>query len=341
MLTLLIFLFCLAAVITAWGIMSNYRAATYERLSYSVIVACRNEEENLPRLIESLKKIEYDKSKYEIILVDDNSWDNTWQIMQASGLKCLKAEYTYGLRGKKAALQTGAMQAKYDYLALTDADCVVPPDWLSSYNRFFEENTALVVGYSPEVTKDFWQKMKYKATALAFAATTGLSMPYSCTGRNLALRKKHFFAVGGYLKLKKFLAGDDKYLLQLFAKAKYSIHYNFDTSVLTFPAKQKKEQDKRRYGKFLHSRFIILWLGFCMGVFLLFLPYLVFKRPWYLIYYALSVDLVWFVNDMFHQEKHNYKEFLLAPFLPYLIAFFTIKGFFSSWTWKERNSSIS
>ena len=46
----------------------------------SVVVAARNEENNIPVLIEALKNQNYDKDNYELIIVDDFSTDNTFSI---------------------------------------------------------------------------------------------------------------------------------------------------------------------------------------------------------------------------------------------------------------------
>ncbi|MGB4308918.1 MAG: glycosyltransferase, partial [Candidatus Cloacimonadaceae bacterium] len=94
----------------------------------SVIVAARDEEHNLPRLLKSLDKLNYPKDLYEVIIINDHSTDGTLEILANH-----KADYNFhyidwqgeqeGVTGKKAALLQGINAAKHDILAFTDADC--------------------------------------------------------------------------------------------------------------------------------------------------------------------------------------------------------------------------
>lgn len=102
--------------------------------SISVVVAARNEQENLRQALESLLRMDYDD--YEVIVVDDRSTDRTADILE----KC-SAEHSMltvlhvdqlpsGWLGKNHAQWRGAQRANGEYLLFTDADVSMDPGTL-------------------------------------------------------------------------------------------------------------------------------------------------------------------------------------------------------------------
>jgi glycosyltransferase involved in cell wall biosynthesis len=92
----------------------------------SVVVPAYNEEENIVACLESLNRQTLPRSEYEIIVVDGNSKDRTRE------LAAPHADLVFIQTSKRVggARNDGAMQAKGEIIATTDADCVVPPEWL-------------------------------------------------------------------------------------------------------------------------------------------------------------------------------------------------------------------
>jgi glycosyltransferase involved in cell wall biosynthesis len=89
----------------------------------SVVVACRNEQENLQNLLICLDEQDYPEDLFEIIIVDDNSTDKTYQIASASdGPGKRIVLYNEG-NGKKMAIRTGISAASGILIITTDADC--------------------------------------------------------------------------------------------------------------------------------------------------------------------------------------------------------------------------
>ncbi|PYM04307.1 MAG: glycosyl transferase, partial [Verrucomicrobia bacterium] len=93
--------------------------------SVSVIVCSYNAGATLRPCLESLGKIDY--PKFEIVLVDDGSTDNTAQI--AAGFPNVRYVHQPN-RGLSVARNTGAAAARGEVLAYTDADCMADVDWL-------------------------------------------------------------------------------------------------------------------------------------------------------------------------------------------------------------------
>ena len=100
-------------------------------LSVSVVIACKDEETNLPILLSCLQIQSY--KHFELILVNDHSTDATMSVMEAAralflNIKVINAE----LCGKKNALKEGITAAVGSLIITTDADCTPGPDWLKA-----------------------------------------------------------------------------------------------------------------------------------------------------------------------------------------------------------------
>ncbi|RMG82864.1 MAG: glycosyltransferase, partial [Bacteroidetes bacterium] len=120
--------------------------STTDTKKISLVVPFRNEEKNLKALIESLLKINYPKDCYEVIFVNDNSDDNSEEIIYSLLQHTTsKIQYSlYRLREnssrkalKKKALITGVEHARFSIIATTDADCIIPENWFAAISKIF------------------------------------------------------------------------------------------------------------------------------------------------------------------------------------------------------------
>ena len=88
-----------------------------------MIVACRNEEEKLPLLLDCIARQDYPKELFEVIIVDDNSTDKTFEIAsEFAGSTKLIVLNNKG-NGKKQAVRTGIEASSGNLIITTDADC--------------------------------------------------------------------------------------------------------------------------------------------------------------------------------------------------------------------------
>lgn len=214
----------------------------YQDFSYpfcSVIIAARNEEENIEKTIQSLVSQHYPADCFEIIIVDDHSTDNTLQKLQNCATKysqliVLSSPTEYC--GKKHALQFGLEHAQGELLLFTDADCTLNEHWIESYVSFSQKNQGnLFFGnVIPNISSQ--STLVEKCVALDFigilSIQNGLAInghPFSCNGANMCITKK--FYNEAYDTNNTFSSGDDVFLLH---KAKQldqtKIHYITDNN---------------------------------------------------------------------------------------------------------------
>lgn len=107
--------------------------------SISIIIPARNEQSNLPNILEDLKKQDY--KIHEIICVDDDSTDSTAEIIKKSGSKYLNIHsLPEGWKGKTWACQNGAKIATGDILLFIDADVRFSSSAVKSLINHFEKN---------------------------------------------------------------------------------------------------------------------------------------------------------------------------------------------------------
>lgn len=115
----------------------------------SVIVPAYNEEKNIKACITGLQTQTY-TGDYEIIVVDNGSTDQTASIARRSGANVLSEKR----KGQVFALIRGIKQSRSEIIALTDADTLVPADWLDRFVEVFQNNPEAVCVGGPVVYYD-------------------------------------------------------------------------------------------------------------------------------------------------------------------------------------------
>ena len=101
----------------------------------SVVVPTYNEEQNIERCLRSLADQTVPRDSYEIIVVDGNSKDRTRELAEPLADKV----FIQTSKRVGGARNDGAMAASGDIVATTDADCILPQDWVERIGRNFAE----------------------------------------------------------------------------------------------------------------------------------------------------------------------------------------------------------
>ena len=212
----------------------------------SVIIAARNEEENIGKLLESLEVQNYPDSLFEVIVVDDHSTDNTVAIVQNYAfVKLIRLQADKINSYKKKAIETGIAAAKGDLIVTTDADCTVNENWLKTIATFKEKTDAVFVA-APVAMQNRWTLLQIFQT-LDFLVLQGITaasvqkrIHNMCNGANLAYERKAFFEVDGFTGIDHIASGDDMLLMQKISNhfpAKISYLLSKDAIVTTQTAK--------------------------------------------------------------------------------------------------------
>lgn len=255
----LIYLLVVAGFIRGWHKLIPFKyKQTTGSTAVSIIVAARNEADNIHRTIEALLAQDYNKALTEIIFIDDHSTDNTAQIVRsyaASGVKLISLKENQALNSyKKKAIQTAIGQSTGDLIITTDADCRMGTAWLTTIIAFYEEKRYKMI--SSPVAYDEEKSFFERAQSLEFlyliglgASTIGNKKPSTCNGANLAYEKAAFYEVGGFQGIDDLASGDDELLLHKIA-ARYNNHIGF----LRSPDAMVYTHAKPNLGEFLQQR---------------------------------------------------------------------------------------
>jgi len=124
--------------------------------SVSVIIAVFNEEEVIEDTIKNLLKLEYESEKLEIIIIDDNSTDNTLSILKKyeNQIRVIQRGPNV-IKGKPAALNDLIPTLSSDLVAIFDCDSLPKSDFiLRGVKHFQKENVALVQGRNIEYNQN-------------------------------------------------------------------------------------------------------------------------------------------------------------------------------------------
>lgn len=195
------------------------------KTSYTIVVPFRNEAKNLNNLLNSLSNLNYPKELIEIIMIDDDSKDNSSSIFIRWRMKNDEIDTTLleNLRlsnsPKKDAITRAIPIVKNQWIITTDADCEVKPNWLLTYDNYIQNNNFEMIA-APVVykTKNNWFHHFQQLDLLSLQGTTigsfGIGKPFMCNGANFAYTKKLFQELDGFEGNNSFSSGDDVFLLQ-------------------------------------------------------------------------------------------------------------------------------
>lgn len=218
----------------------------------SVVICFRNEEENIPRLIQSLQTQSYPREYFEIIAVNDHSTDNTQKLLMDAQAE-LPNLRIYSLskidRGKKKALLRGVQMAQGVVIAATDADCLLPQGWLTNINQLMDMRTDLVCGPVVYSKGGFFENMaavEFGSLVASGIGAAGAGLPIYCNGANLAFKKELFLAAN--LRNDSTPSGDDVFLLH-YAKQNHraiAFSHGVDSTVHTTPDSNLRSFINRR-----------------------------------------------------------------------------------------------
>lgn len=330
----------------------------------SIIIPFRNESENILHNLNSITKQNYPSDKYEVIYVNDNSEDDSLEILNNSSkpgnIQILSLPDNYSPNAhKKRAIRYGIENATGDIIVTSDADCSYSENWLRSLFSNLDDETGFVSGPVEFIDEDSifskLQKLEFAGLILTGAGLIGINKPAICNAANIAYKRKVFNEVDGFEDQMNFSSGDDELLMQkISGETNYIVRFslNHDSIVRTKanPDLIRFFQQRKRWASkgLLYKNKSLIFLLVMIFLFytgLLVQPLLaVFFYPSLAVIFIFSL-LLKFLFEYFILKKGkkllfpglSLKHFLVAEFLqiPYIIIV-GITGLFGNLNWKGR-----
>lgn len=192
----------------------------------SVVIAARNEAENLPRLLSALQQQTYPQENFEVIVVDDFSTDGTANVSHSfchSNIHFIQPVVQPEASNKKRAIEAGVKKAKGTLIVITDADCLPQPHWLALMAHFHQQKEAVFIAAPVKFVHDksllqVFQSVDFLTLQGITAASVSAGFHSMCNGANLAYTKQAFEEVDGFAGIDKVASGDDMLLMHKIKK---------------------------------------------------------------------------------------------------------------------------
>lgn len=195
----------------------------------SIIICAKNEQENLKNFLPHV--LEQDYPNFEVIVVNDGSYDNSEDILCNMRNKYSHLYFTSMpkdsriISRKKLAITVGIKAAKNDILLFTDADCMpVSNQWIKLMVRNFTPGVEFVIGYGGYFNKPKFINCLINYDTLfignQFLSFAKCNKPYMGVGRNMAYLKETFYNRKGFAGLLHIPSGDDDLLINTTATKK-------------------------------------------------------------------------------------------------------------------------
>lgn len=200
---------------------NNYKLSKIEKQNVSILIPVRNEEENIENLMNSLKI----QNAKEIIICNDNSTDNTYNLLQQN-IKKINSETNKvqpdiriingkplpeGWSGKNWACWQLANEAKSDYILFIDADVSFNTDYIINSLNFLKRNNLKLLSIFPKqisqntLIKSLTQTAEYLIfTTLPTPLLSLTKSKYftAAIGQFMLFEKRAYFKIGGHENIK-------------------------------------------------------------------------------------------------------------------------------------------
>ncbi len=323
--------------------------------TFSIIIPFKNEASNLTPLLKDLSQLNYSVSNYEIIFVNDDSVDDSveliskyissnnlsWLLLSSSG-------------GKKKAIEKAINKAQNKYIISIDADCRIPDGILKAYNTtLIKRETKMISGpvafYSNN--RIFGQLLELEFISLigSGAGSIGIEKPIMMNAANMLFERKLAIEASNKVYNDKTKSGDDIFLMH-FLIEKYGANEiqflkNKDAIISTKAPTNVTELIKQRIrwtAKARHYKInftsiaalIVLFLNFIFMIsfFMMFLPeYSTLFLFIFIVKTIIDLPLL-FSTASFLGQKNR---LILLPLLQFIYPFYIVTTAFAGLLSKE------
>ena len=359
-----LYLICIGAFTYGLAILSrnhNRDAILTKPKKVSVLIAARNEGNNIEKLLQSLYNQSFDKELFEVIIVDDHSSDATFDISEKfreshpdMSLKILKATNF----GKKQAILHALHTAENEVIMVTDADCELPRRWIEKMLAYYTNNDLkMLLGpvlLSPADTLfEKLQVLEHMSLIASTAGSAAIGMPVMCNGANMMYDRKSALDVEADRTDMKIASGDDMFLMEQFISryGSQAIGFFLNREVIVktasmpnlkafFRQRTRWTSKTKAYTNWkiiataltvlLFNLSIVFFFvaGFFMPVFwVFFVLYVILKS-------LIDYPIIRRISAFMKQKKLKRWMFPLEFIYPFYVVFTAFSGLFTKVTWK-------
>lgn len=343
----------------------NHTEMMVSKTTITVIIPARNEDQNIVACLNSIVQQSYPKHLFNVLVIDDHSTDNTPGVIlkfKDQNVQLISLIEYVGANElnsyKKKAIEIAIQQASGELIVTTDADCIVPKNWLQTIAACYEEKKPQFIVMP--VTINCSNKFIELFQALDFMTLQGITgasvykkVHSMCNGANLAYTKKAFEEVNGFKGIDGIASGDDMLLMhKIFTRFRDNIAYlksnqvivqtkpvqtigQFFNQRIRWASKADKYDDTRIFAVLLLVYFFNCWL-LLLGLGAIFFS---FGHIFLALLIGKTLIELYFLYPVagFFDKKIILWWFPLAQ--PFHIIYTIIAGWlgkFGSYTWKER-----
>ncbi len=361
------------ALIIGFDKIENFNpTSSVSKTKFSIVIPFRDEAKALPVLIKSLKQLKYPSDKFEIIFVDDDSDDDSVNIIQRGfdkaclersrkaqpNIRILKNERKSG-SPKKDAVKTAIAQANFDWILTTDADCIIPHDWLKTFDAFIQKHqpkliAAPVTYLTINSLLNQFQLLDLLSLQGSTIGSFGIDKSFMCNGANLCYEKQVFLAINGFEGNEHIASGDDIFLLEkISSNYPDKVHFlksysaiittKSETTLKNLISQRIRWAAKATSYKNNFSKLVSIAV-FSMNflLILLFLVSVIGYYSWinfiiiFLIKFCVDFILLFKTATFFKQQSILKHYFWSSLIYPIFIIFIALSSFTSSYSWKGR-----
>tara|TARA_B100001173_G_C15997141_1_gene551660 strand:+ start:672 stop:1766 length:1095 start_codon:yes stop_codon:yes gene_type:complete len=355
--TLLYGVFAFLGIYLIWS-EKSIRVSVPISESVSVIVALRDEDKNINRLVNGLIRQKY-PLQIEYIFVDDNSSDETLNLLNEWALKDNRIRVLSSVGdGKKSCIAAAIKIASNPIIIQTDADCEMGEYWImSSVNKLLSSKNDLILGpVYPFQTKTILNgliRLEWLAMQFITVLTSRLKSAGIANGANLTFHKKDFEDYSTSKYGDSFASGDDMFFMRFLQKKGKQVSFNLDKQAIVrteMPVSFKGLLQQRirwatKSGKTTNAltyffTFLVVLVNFAwIGALFSFL-----ENINYLFIFCVSASSK-LITDFFiclnmARFYNDYKVLYLLPLMFLLYPIYILTGvifsFRKSYEWKER-----
>jgi cellulose synthase/poly-beta-1,6-N-acetylglucosamine synthase-like glycosyltransferase len=369
-LSLLVLVYCSILLFYAFRFKAYLPLNLKERkpeASFSIIVPFRNEAINIQQLLDCFSQLNYPSALFEIILIDDHSDDESKSICEQwkSGNKQINIKLIdnqdLAKSPKKSAILTALEVVKHEYILTTDADCLVPENWLKYYDQHLQVQSSDLVAGPVKIIEDFRFWTKFQVLDVISLQVIGLGSfktltPLFCNAANLCYKTQSLLEIEAFDKHKNIISGDDVFNLEAFQTHGKTISALVHQSATVWTKAEKSfeslTQQRIRWAskaKFYSNKwlkglgFVIFFTNLGLVLSLVYAFGLQrFQEFYWLWIFKLSIDFyVLYIGNKFFKSTLCLRDYIVMLLIyPFLSSYFGVLSIRGKFNWKGRNYKL-